>query len=398
MENDSNKSNQKKSSSPCWELYQQLVDEVFGKGEITIKQAKDTNVIGTLKYIDDFQEFKENFKKRLKRLKKKFEHSKDYNKLLEQVKQVADSKNWEGAYAELVAYDILSNDAVVSDLELDVTLDASMSYAGDLGGKATNEDVFAPDYGLYFDIKCFADTTGNILKEMIEEAVIKTGQKHNCHILPEYPLDDSESKYQNKRSLLLKELCDFINNNKSNASQCKMSFKSEVISSLSYRILWGGGVNSSTGEYNPYVHAENTRNIMIKRYMKKIMKNEKFMIVLVNFPWYNNRITSFANSDEVYYRSLARRTFCGYKFTSETISEVKPEYTGNDNLYDISTHLSGIIIIDDHSIKTDTYSCHIYLNPNASNKITCSGRDYLQSLVHNADEHSVFDDFTGDNY
>lgn len=64
-----------------------------------------------------------------------------------------------------------------SDLKLDVTLDASMSYAGDLGGEATNEDVFVPDYGLYFDVKCFADTTGNILKELIEEAINKTGQK-----------------------------------------------------------------------------------------------------------------------------------------------------------------------------------------------------------------------------
>ena len=48
MGNDSNTSNQKKSSSPCWCLYQQLVDEVFGKGKITIKEAKDNNVIGTL--------------------------------------------------------------------------------------------------------------------------------------------------------------------------------------------------------------------------------------------------------------------------------------------------------------------------------------------------------------
>ena len=281
-------------------------------------------------------------------------------------------------------------------MELDVTLDASASYASDLGGKATNEDVFAPDHGLYFDIKCFADTTGNILKEMIEEAVNKTGQKSNCHILPEYPLDDAETPYQNNRRQLLKELSDYIDKNKSN-TQCKTFFQSNVIKSLSYRVLWGSGINSGLGEYNPYVHAEKTRHIMIKRYMKKFMKNEKFMIVLVNFPWYNNRISSFANCDEIYYRALARRTFCGYKHTTESISEIHSDYTGTDSLYEISTHLSGIIIIDDHSIETDTYSCHIYLNPNAANKI-CRNNLYLESIIQNADKHSIVDDFTGDNY
>ena len=383
-------------STPCWCLYQQLVDEVFGKGKITIKKAKDNNVIGTLKYLDDFQEFKENFKKRLERLKTKYEHTKDYNKLLEQVKQVADPNNWEGAYAELVAYDILYNDAINTDLKLDVTLDASKSYAGDLGGKATNEDVYVPDYNLYFDVKCFADTTGNILKELIEEAINKTGQKRNCHILPKYPLDDAETPYQNNRRQLLKELSDYIDKNKSN-TQCKTFFQSNVIKSLSYSVLWGSGINSGLGEYNPYVHAEKTRHIMIKRYMKKFMKNEKFMIVLVNFPWYNNRISSFANCDEIYYRALARRTFCGYKHTTESISEIRSDYTGTDSLYEISTHLSGIIIIDDHSIETDTYSCHIYLNPNAVNKIAGNNL-YLESIIRCADKHSRIDDFTGDNY
>ncbi len=396
MENDSYISHQKKSLSPCWKLYQQLVDEVFGKGKITIKEVKDTNVIGTLKYIDDFQEFKANFKERLKRLKTKYENSKDYNKLLEQVKQVSDPNNWEGAYAELVAYDVMYNEDICSDLKLDVTLDASMSYAGDMGGKATNEDVYIPDYNLYFDVKCFADTTGNFLKELINEAISKTVPNSNCHIIPEYPLDDAETPYQDNRRQLLKELCDYLHKNKSN-TQGKTFFQSNVIKSLSYRVLWGSGINSGLGEYNPYVHAEKTRHIMIKRYMKKFMKNEKFMIVLVNFPWYNNRISSFDNCDEIYYRALARRTFCGYKFSTEKVSEIRPDYTGSDSLHKISTHLSGIIIIDDHSIESDTYSCHIYLNPNAVNKITGNNL-YLESIIRCADKHSLIDDFTGDNY
>ena len=43
-------------------LYQKLCDEVFGAGNVTIKQAPDNNVIGTFKYLDDYIEFKKNFR------------------------------------------------------------------------------------------------------------------------------------------------------------------------------------------------------------------------------------------------------------------------------------------------------------------------------------------------
>lgn len=54
----------------------------------------------------------------------------------------------------------------------------------------------------------------------------------------------------------------------------------------------------------------------------------------------------------------------------------------------------GIIFIDDHSIFTDTYSCHTYLNPNAVNPIAL-GDSYLHEVVRSADNRSVFDDFKG---
>lgn len=395
MESTEIKNGHQIKTTPCWMLYQQLVDEVFGQNKIKIKKAKNNNVIGTLKYIDEFLDFQTNFKSRLIRLKSKYESCADYAKLLEAVKQVADPNNWEGAYAEIVAYDIMHNDTIFSDVKLDVTLNANESYAGDLGGAATNEDIYIGDYDLYFDIKCFADTTKNILNELIDEVVTKAGQKGNCHILPEYPLDDSEEQYQTNRANLYKELLDFLNKEK--CCTGKKCFTSKIVKQLSYRILWGGGINSAIGESNPYVFAENTRHIMLKRYMKKFMKSKSFLIVLVNFPWYNNRLSTFGNCDEIYYRALARRTFCGYRYSTEKTSEINPKYKGCESPYEISTHLSGIIIIDDHSIKTDSYSCHIYLNPNARNKII-SGRPYLQNIVQHADEHSILDDFTGDNY
>ena len=127
------------------------------------------------------------------------------------------------------------------------------------------------------------------------------------------------------------------------------------------------------------------------------MKNHQSFIVFVNFPWYNNRVNSFGNSDELYYRALARRTFCGYMYDTRTFKDIKPEYTGSDSLHEISRHLTGIIFIDDYSVYTDAYSCHIYLNPNAIHPVRI-GRSYLNQLVRDADNRSILDDFCGDNY
>ena len=77
--------------------------------------------------------------------------------------------------------------------------------------------------------------------------------------------------------------------------------------------------------------------------------------------------------------------------------DINPKYTGTESPHEVSQHLSGIIFIDDHSIFTDTYSCHIYLNPNAVNPITL-GDSYLHEIVRVADSRSVIDDFIGDNY
>lgn len=387
-----------KVKTNCCELYQQLCDKVFGADAVTIKVSKDdNNVIGTLKYIHEFRNFKENFQARLERLRDKFQGTSSYNALLEQVKQVADPSNWEGAYAELVAYDVLHNGYHGEEFLLDVTLDGAESYASDLGGQKTNEDGYLPDYDLYFDVKCLADTTGNILKELINDALKQAGVEKICGVLPEYPLDDDESDYSINRHKLMVELRDYINASRPTDDAGTDMLKSNILPNLTYRILWGGGVNSALGEYSPYEHAEKTKDLMLKRYTKKFLKKHESMIVLVNFPWYNNRIHPFIDGDEMYYRALARRTFCGYKYSTVPMKDINPKYTGSETPYEISRHLSGIMIIDDHSIETDTYSCHVYLNPNAVNPIKY-GRSYLHQVVQDADKRSIIDDFRGDNY
>ena len=378
-------------------LYQNLCDEIFGIGVITIKAAPANNVIGTFNYLDDYKEFKENFKKRLKRLKKRFYGTPAYPALLEQVKQVADPKNWEGAYAELAAYDVMWNEYVMTPLELDKTMSATESYAGEMGHKATNEDGYLPDYELYFDVKILADTVGAILKGVIEEAIKNSAQTARCDILPEYPIDDDDEEYGGaNRRLLLNELIVFLKANNS-VKKGKKLFRSRVIPRLAYRVLWGGGINSAIHEYSPYRHAEEMKHLIFKRYTKKIMKNEMFVLVLVKFPWYNNLITSFIDADHVFYRSLARRTFCEYLNVPILMNSIVPKFVGKDTVYEVSRHLAGIVFIDDKIIKEDSYSCNVILNPNAviTNEVA---RDYLMHLVQNGDKRGLFDDLRHDNY
>ncbi len=382
--------------APCL-LYQNLVDEVFGAGSIVIKQPpKDNDIIGALQYPDEYRVFIINFKRRLMRLRKKFEHTASYPALLEQVKQVADPKNWEGAYAELVAYDILWNDFLIGGIELDKTLPAAESFAGEMGQKATNEDGYIAEYGMYFDVKIMSDTVSAILKGIADEAISKSGQKGKCDILFEYPIDDDEDDYAANRAALYQELFGILTA-KSTKTSGKRNIGSKVLPHLIYKIQWGSGVNSAMSAYSPYRHAENCRHLVFKRYTKKLMKQNPFMLVMVNFPWYNGRINSFCDCDQVFYRSLARRTFCGYLRDNTPMNAIVKKYQGKETVYDVSRHLTGIIFIDDNSVNDDRYTCNIITNPNAKNPCPTI-EHYLLSLVQNGDNRSLMDDLKHDNY
>ena len=351
-------------------LYQQLCDEVFGKGSVQIKPAPTNNVIGTLRHLDDFLEFKKNFKERLLQLRKRFDGTNAYPALLEQVKQLADPKNWEGAYAELAAYDVMWNDHVITPMELDITMPVSESYAGEMGYKKTNEDGLLPDYGLYFDVKILADTVGAILKGIINDAITASSQTAKCDILPEYPYDDDDEEYGGiNRKKLFDELKTFLIANNANTNG-KTTFRSSVIPRLMYRIQWGGGVNSVISEYNPYRHAEETKHLIFKRYI---------------------------DADHVYYRSLARRTFCGYLGDRTPMSSIVPKFTGPETVDEVSRHLAGIIFINDNIIKENSYSCNVIMNPN-SKYVHSIADSYLMSLVMQGDKRGLFDDLIYDNY
>lgn len=372
------------------EGYQMFLDSILGTDSIKIPLNGNRNdVIGAINHAGEFQTFKANFKSRIDKLSKIYRNTTSYQTLLNTIKQVADDKNWDGAYAELTALDVLSSSYLAGKIELDITLPGKESFALEWGKQKTNEDGHWIDYDAYFDVKILSDPVEAILKNIINEAHKKMNNKGCCSVLVGNAKDNGGTLYKNNFHAILGELCDGM--------KAKSKFvKSSVIPELCFNIDWDLRVNSAISTYNPYRHAENTKNLVLERYTYKFMKRKPFFLVFVNFPWFNQVINDFDGMNEVYYRAIARRTFCQYLHSNTKMSDISEKYRGKEYARTVVKYLSGIIFIDDDSIKSNEHSCYIYMNPNRKNKQSLI-EEYLQSIA-NLSKKGIFDDFAYDNY
>jgi hypothetical protein len=363
--------------------YQTLLDTIFGSGITKVPlKGESNNVIGALAHNGDYDEFKDNFRKLLIDLKSKY----NVNSIKQALVEVADSKNWEGAYAELVALSVLKND-YSGVIETDVTLKEGAGFAKECGQNFTNEDGYWKDYDVYFDVKILSDSIKEVIDGIIERAEKKAGVKGICNVLAEYPLDDEADEYIKDLAKIEQELVIGL---KAKETAVRIS----IIPRLLFRIKWGSGVNSTISAYSPYRHAEHTKDIVLKRYAKKLLKSKPFFLVFVNFPWFKQIVNDFANMNEYYYRALSRRTFVQYEHSKDKASEIIRGYKGKDTKRHLARCLTGIIFIEDHSAKVDDklYKTFVYLNPNAKNK-AMNLRSYLDQLPN-----EMLEDFSNDNY
>lgn len=379
------------------ENFKQMVDHIFGKDVVDVKLCDaNNNVIGGLNSPDNFENFKVNFEKRLVSLKQKYEKTSEYKKILDQIALIADDRNWEGAYAELVAYDILNLDDNIS-IEIDKTLPATESYAAEMGNEETNEDGYISCFDSYFDVKILSDTVKTLLNSIIQDAKNKVGLGKDCHIQPQYNIDDDNQDYQTNRRQLVNELADALSNLPKDAKQIVTS---NIISGLSYKIQWGAGIITTESSYEPYRNAKNWHNFIFKRYTKKIMKNNRFYLVFVNFPWYNNLVNDVFGYNEIFYRALSRRVFMQNRHTGMLMNTIVPQYQGKETVYEVSQRITGLIFIDDFSIdKEGRYAAYIYLNPNAVNKFIHMEYYYLLNIANYGTKNKgIVDNFEYDNY
>ncbi|MCX2492635.1 hypothetical protein OQX63_04075 [Pedobacter sp. PF22-3] len=381
------------------ENYATLINSIFGPGTATFSTdlTEGNNVIGALNNPNDFNEFKQNFTARLKRIHQIYSADAGLlEPILVQVNEIASEKNWQGAFAELSAFDHLNKEILTgknylfSPIQADVTLPKESSFAKELGKQETNLDGYIESVGIYFDIKVLKDNVNEILEGIYKD--LEEEFPTLVNIMAEYDMGISYSILQQKRNKLLKELSDAVV-----AKPDIYSFRSKEIPELSFVFSWKRGVSSALRTYGPYRHAGNHHtNIFI--YANKFLKDQPTLIILVSFPWYN-QILNQNRELEIFQRSYARRVFCQYKNDITPFANYNPKFSGTETIYGVSNYLSGIIFLNDKTILSNdpdstNVDCSVYLNPNAKNNLSRSiATNYLHEICN-----EVYDDFADDNY
>lgn len=383
------------------ENYAQIVDQIFGIGKVTFNRNTATTnlVIGALNDQSNFNTFKKNFIARLERLRNLYEaYPGDLQNILVQVNEIASVKNWEGAFAELAAFDHLNMDwktqqPVFSDpIKTNVDLNINSGLAKNLGKAAINLDGLISDFGIYFDVKTLKDNVDEILQGIFKQLSQHLGVT-GLSIITEYSLDSPYFEFQKNRAALLQEL-----KSKVNITDRPTSVSSKVIAGLNYRLQWNAGINQGISTYDPYQHARNLES-GIFNYINKLLINKPTVLVFVTFPWYNLIINDFADMHLAFYRAYARRVFCQYKHNTALYSLMDSSYTGPETINQITQHISAIVFLEDKTIQGEdrnesNVKCYTYINPNALNPISRLAEDYFLNYFSNA----MHDNFQNDNY
>lgn len=125
---------------------------------------------------------------------------------------------------------------------------------------------------------------------------------------------------------------------------------------------------------------------------------------MVKNPWFNEETVDFGNFNNMFYRSLSRRTFMELAKNDFPAKDYSSAYkTEKIKVCDVSKSIAGIVFIDDNSVRSkyykSLYSAYIYLNPNYKNKTPLSIRS-IEKFFRNKYEVQIkdFDDFKWDNY
>ena len=366
------------------------------------------NFIGALSSQDDFKFFQGQFIGMVNDLKCVYEDNpQEIEKLVKTVRNVAAKSGCHGAYSELCVLHAL-NYGRHFDVLTDQTLKASESFAAQLGHKKdTNMDGYIPDFDIYFDTKSFRDTITPILKNvtsksvqnLVDNGVLTEEQRKRVYIQYQFPIIDSEDKYQENFKALVDEL--IIKFTALNVQKCHKldeikRIHSEIIPGLQYIFNWGG-VSSSESCYSPFERAEKLVEPLLVRYADKFLLHHPFMLILVNHPWFNQVDTDAFDFNRILYRALSRRVFMQFRYDDRKMSTINGKFDGTETIDEVSKHISAILYIDVLSAvdKGTPYKCYLYTNPRAINKIRENGIILPLSQMKVLQER---DNFIHDNY
>jgi hypothetical protein len=349
-------------------------------------------VIGALASTTDFDKFRKNFIARLGRLNESYRAHASRQALLTQVNQVADPQNWQGAVAELAAYDLFNSkrDFLVESPYLDVRIDVNYSLGRFFGMQEANLDIHFKDFEVFTDIKVLKDNVTEILYG-IKRQVLPNPRPL---VIFEYPRDIGYELVQSKRPQILRIFKIALGDGRTPGEiDC-----TQAVPGLVARLNWNQGMIIAESGYSPFKHAEELHKLSF-HHAKKFVTSHPFILTFVIFPWFNSIINDFCEANTIFYRAFARRVFCQYQADPTAFSSLMPGYSGSESISEVSEYLGGIFFVEDRSIEgddpndTNTQGFY-YENPNAILRPSQGAMDmYLRQVAT-----SLYDDFSHDNY
>lgn len=378
--------------------YRALVSALLGAEAATFDEKSDaTNeVIGALNSPDGYETFRRNFTARLQRLGAVYSPGHPLRQpFLRAVNDVARTKNWEGAYAELSAYDYFhaQNHWMKPTIELDKDIDGSRTFARELSRSGpANLDIFFPRFDVFSDVKCLKDNVADSLAGIYRAAF--PNARNRPHIVAQRRMDMSHEHLTANRSHVIRELAEATA-----SGQRPTHIKSTSVPELTFVLKWGTGTLMTESVYSPYRHAEQAHQLVFG-YANKLVKDRPSLIVLVNFPWFNQTTSEFRDANRIFYRSFARRVFCQYRHDARRFAEISPKFTGLDSIYDVTRKVSALLFLEDRFITEESNDSanirgFLYTNPNADHMLLGNSfaADYFSQL-----KSTELDTFEHDNY
>lgn len=374
--------------------FHQIVETIFGAGSCTLNPATtdSNNVLGALASTSDFHAFRRNFLARLQRLNVAYESHDSRKALLTQVNLVGDPRNWQGAVAELAAYDLFNSkrNFLFESPKLDVSISPTESLGQHLGMQDTNLDIHFENFDVYSDVKVLKDNVAEILDGIRRQ--VWPDRKPLVQF--EHAMDSGYELVQTKRAAILRTLTDAVSDGKKPLQiDCSADVPGLVV-----RLDWSRGLLITESSYSPFRHAEELHKLPFL-HAKKFVTTRPFFLTFVVFPWFNNIITDFRNSNTIFYRSLARRAFCQYQTDGTPFRAWNPRYAGPETVSEVAKHLGGIYFVEDHSIEGDdpdktNAKGFYYENPNAARR---PGESLMDAYLHEVTTGD-YDNFRHDNY
>ncbi len=393
------------------ENLEKIIRHVFKVSKV-IKNRTNTNTCISPLNREPLSLFAKNFCERLERLNKKFSGDKGaINDNAERVKNIGEARNSAraGPYSELVALDFYSQFSEFFNLSY-INLLPIKNHISSIPARSGQKEVIDIDLCLHLrhdllftDVKSFNCIHQNILDEVIETveeySLVTLGKSVMIGVDNLSSLDYTEVKSHlgfEKRKIYY-ELTNAVSENR---RVLHYESKSGIV--FTFRIEYSDTI-STVKEYSPFAMAEAYKYKFLD-YGSKLLDNEYSVITMVRNSYFNRETVDFGDFNNIFYRSLARRTFIELDRMREPASKYSSSYPNKKiRVCDVSKNLAGIVFIDDESAKESEaeklYSAYFYLNPNYANKTPLTIRN-LEKYFRNERECQIkdFDDFKWDNY